>query len=87
MIVVGVEKTFENGKGLALVDRRIWVFRPQLSGPPLSQSYSDSIRNDDALLPLSESLQKSRDILQTAVSLFRFSALTSNAHIIHYSRP
>lgn len=58
MIVVGVEKTFENGKGLALVDRRDWVFRPQLSGPPSSQSYSDCFRNDDALLPLSDSFTK-----------------------------
>ena len=87
MIVVGVEKAFENGKGLALIDRRDWVFRPQLSGPPPSQSYSDPTGNDDALLPPSNSSQKSRDFLQTAVSLFRFSALTFNGHMIHYSRP
>lgn len=87
MIVVGVEKTFENAKGLALVDRRDWVFRTQLSGPPSSKDYSESIGHDDALLPLPNTSQKSRDFLQTAVSLFRFSALTFNAHKIHYSRP
>lgn len=87
MIVVGVEKTFENVKGLALVDRRDWVFRPQLSGSPPSQGYSEAIGNDDTLLPLPDTSQKSRDFLQTAVSLFRFSALTFNAHMIHYSRP
>ena len=89
MIVVGVEKTFENGKGLALVDRRDWVFRPQLPGPPPPQDYSlSSLQiNNDALLPSPSHSQKSRDFLQTAVSLFRFSALTFNAHMIHYSRP
>lgn len=86
MIVVGVEKTFENVKGLALVDRRDWVFRPQLSGSPPSQGYSEAVGDDDTLLPLPDTSQKSRDFLQTAVSLFRFSALTFNAHMIHYSR-
>ena len=87
MIVVGVEKTFENARGLALVDRRDWVFRKQLLETPPSQDYSVSTGNDDARLPLPDTLQKSRDFLQTAVSLFRFSALTFNAHMIHYSRP
>lgn len=87
MIVVGVEKTFENAKGLALLDRRDWVFRKQLSGPPPSQDYADSTENDDTLLPQANASQKSRNFLQTAVSLFRFSALTFNAHKIHYSRP
>lgn len=87
MIVVGVEKTIENAKGLALVDRRDWVFRKQLSGPPPSQDYAKSTGNDDTLLPQANASQMSRDFLQTAVSLFRFSALTFNAHKIHYSRP
>lgn len=87
MIVVGVEKTFENLKGLALVDRRDWVFRPHLERSPPSQGYSETLGNDDTLLPLPDTSQKSRDFLQTAVSLFRFSALTFNAHMIHYSRP
>ena len=87
MIVVGVEKTFENGKGVALVDRRDWVFRPQLSGPPPAKGYSESIGGVNALLPIPHAAQESRDFLQTAVSLFRFSALTFNAHMIHYSQP
>ena len=87
MIVVGVEKTFETVNGLALVDRRDWVFRPRLSGPRPSQDYPESVGRDDALLPLPGSTQKSRDLAQTAISLFRFSALTFNAHMIHYSRP
>lgn len=87
MIVVGVEKTFENENGLALIDRRDWVFRPQLSASPPSQGYPESIGDVDALLPLPNASQKSRDFVQTAISLFRFSALTFNAHMIHYSKP
>ena len=87
MVVVGVEKIFENGKGLALVDRRDWVFRTQLVGLSPPQDYDESSARDDKLLPLPDKTQKSRDFLQTAVSLFRFSALTFNAHKIHYSQP
>ena len=87
MIVVGVEKIFENAKGLALLDRRDWVFRKQLLGPPPSQDYADPIGIDDTLLPQPKAPQKSREFFQTAVSLFRFSALTFNAHKIHYSQP
>lgn len=36
MIVVGVEKTFENEQGLALTDRRNWVFQKEIGyGSPL----------------------------------------------------
>ena len=87
MIVVSVEKTFENVKGLALVDKRDWIFRTKLLGPPPSHHYQETIAKDDALLPLPKFQQKSRDFMQTAASLFRFSALTFNAHMIHYSRP
>ena len=87
MVVVGVEKVFENAKGLALVDRRDWVFRTQLVGLSAPQEYSECSARDDKLLPIPNEAQKSRDFLQTAVSLFRFSALTFNAHMIHYSQP
>ena len=87
MIVVGVEKTFKNAKGLALVDRRDWVFRPELSGPPPLTDYPEPVSIDNAPLPSPDASHRSRDFLQTAVSLFRFSALTFNAHMIHYSRP
>ncbi len=87
MIVVCVEKTFENAKGLALIDKRDWVFRKTLSEPVPSQNGFVSIDPNNGLLPSSTSPQKSRDFMQTAVSLFRFSALTFNGHMIHYSRP
>ncbi|KAL8734553.1 MAG: hypothetical protein Q9166_001453 [cf. Caloplaca sp. 2 TL-2023] len=84
MIIIRVEKTFENARGLAVVDKRDWVFRTKLSGPaPLEET-----REIDSQPPSpQDSSQTSRDFLQTAVSLFRFSALTFNGHKIHYSRP
>ena len=84
MLVVGVEKTFENEHGAAVIDRRNWVFQREITmrqtppaGPeilPLPKSFFDKRGNVHI-----------RDFTQTPVSLFRFSALTFNAHKIHYS--
>jgi hydroxyacyl-ACP dehydratase HTD2-like protein with hotdog domain len=79
MLVVGVEKTFENQNGVALIDRRNWVFQKEIGlgegkAPPPKPEEKDFPRGDCT-----------RDFLQTPVSLFRFSALTFNAHKIHYS--
>lgn len=79
MLVVGVEKTFENDKGIALVDRRNWVFQKEITreNPLAPQS-----RPEENALP---SGTYTRDFCQTDVTLFRFSALTFNAHKIHFS--
>ena len=87
MIVVSVEKIFENRDGFALIDKRDWVFRTRLSRLAPMQDYPMSVKLDGGLLPLPRTSQQARDFLQTTVSLFRFSALTFNAHKIHYSRP
>lgn len=84
MIVVRVQKTFGNAKGIALVDKRDWVFRKALlEAPPVSDWTAGAI----PLPEPSDASIKKRDFRQTAVSLFRFSALTFNGHKIHYSRP
>jgi hydroxyacyl-ACP dehydratase HTD2-like protein with hotdog domain len=78
MLVVGVEKTFSNSHGAALVDRRNWVFQPALTPyNPLKAAP----RPEEKHLP---SGTHQRDFRQTSTSLFRFSALTFNAHKIHY---
>ncbi|KAL4905370.1 hypothetical protein BDW74DRAFT_177742 [Aspergillus multicolor] len=96
MIVVGVEKEFSNEGGVAVVDRRNWVFRKAL--PPPSQS---TINTQDLPPPTppssspasiittssTDGLTHTRTLRQTAVTLFRFSALTFNPHKIHYSQP
>ncbi|OAL01020.1 hypothetical protein IQ06DRAFT_376635 [Phaeosphaeriaceae sp. SRC1lsM3a] len=79
MLVVGVEKTFSNDSGVALVDKRSWVFQREITpenpikAPP---------RPEEKPLPNGE---VQRDFCQTDTTLFRFSALTFNGHKIHYS--
>ena len=85
MIVVSLEKTFENASGLSLVDKRNWVFRPELIEPlPVAHN---NVAAEFQLPKTPGSHVKTRDFCQSTVDLFRLSALTFNAHKIHYSRP
>lgn len=91
MIVVGVEKEFRNEHGVAVIDRRNWVFRKALNLASSPVSASPSSVHLPAL-PASCSTSTvgkthTRTLRQTAVTLFRFSALTFNPHKIHYSTP
>ncbi|CAD6588744.1 MAG: hypothetical protein CYPHOPRED_004512 [Cyphobasidiales sp. Tagirdzhanova-0007] len=88
MILAGVEKQYETQDGVVLTDQREWVFLPELSDQGSSSSKSGertqpSIRRYATTSPTIAS----RSHVQTAVSLFRFSALTFNGHKIHYSLP
>ncbi|GKZ34231.1 hypothetical protein AbraIFM66950_004416 [Aspergillus brasiliensis] len=91
MIVVGVEKEFRNEDGVAVLDRRNWVFRKALTSPsPTTSSTPPATKAFNG--PASSSTETSdnvhtRTLRQTAVTLFRFSALTFNPHKIHYSTP
>lgn len=85
MVVVGVEKRFENEDGVAVTDTRSWIFRPAITSPQLA------IARPTEELPFPEPTRSAgmyytRDFLQTPVTLFRFSALTFNAHKIHYNK-
>lgn len=79
MLVVGVEKTFENGKGIALVDKRNWVFQTAISP---DNPLTPPAKPEGKALPVGE---HTRDFCQSDVTLLRFSALTFNAHKIHFS--
>jgi hydroxyacyl-ACP dehydratase HTD2-like protein with hotdog domain len=79
MLVVGVEKSFSNEHGVAVVDRRNWVFQHALTPEKPAKAPP---RPEEKILPTGE---HQRDFLQTQTALFRFSALTFNAHKIHYS--
>ncbi|KAL2820798.1 hypothetical protein BDW59DRAFT_112938 [Aspergillus cavernicola] len=94
MIVVGVEKEFRNEMGVAVVDKRNWVFRKAL--PPFTSTVSGDKNlpapSTPSMQPASSSITSTgnihtRTLRQTAVTLFRFSALTFNPHKIHYSVP
>ncbi|KAJ5051802.1 uncharacterized protein L3040_001573 [Drepanopeziza brunnea f. sp. 'multigermtubi'] len=78
MIVVGVEKKFQNDHGLALIDKRNWIFRPEIQAP-----LTPTAKPKPVAFPEGKYV---RDFCQTPVTLFRFSALTFNAHKIHYSK-
>ncbi|KAL3494908.1 hypothetical protein BJX62DRAFT_233878 [Aspergillus germanicus] len=96
MIVVGVEKEFANEGGVAVVDRRNWVFRKALPPPTPSTAAETSSTLPPPSPPTPHPATSTttstgnihtRTLTQTAVTLFRFSALTFNPHKIHYSLP
>lgn len=78
MVVVGVEKSFRNEHGVALLDKRNWIFRPEITIPQAPASKPAEVAFPEGAYI--------RDFNQTPVTLFRFSALTFNGHKIHYSR-
>jgi hydroxyacyl-ACP dehydratase HTD2-like protein with hotdog domain len=80
MLVVGVEKTFSNASGMALIDKRNWVFQREIT--PDNPAKVAPKPQEKALPEGSHT----RDFCQTDTSLFRFSALTFNAHKIHYEK-
>ncbi|RFU79692.1 beta subunit of gdp-forming succinate- ligase [Trichoderma arundinaceum] len=91
MVLVEVEKKIYGSQGLALVDRRSWVFRPMLhsnslegvalrsiEGNILAPSAVSDVISDSNAFPI-------RKLSWSPVGLFRFSALTFNGHKIHYN--
>ncbi|KAL4926608.1 hydroxyacyl-thioester dehydratase HTD2 [Aspergillus undulatus] len=96
MVVVGVEKEFANEGGVAVVDRRNWVFRKALPPPSTSSTKTQNLPPANPPSPSpstsktttsSDGKTHTRTLTQTPVTLFRFSALTFNPHKIHYSLP
>jgi len=78
MLVVGVEKTFSNKSGIALTDKRSWVFQREIT---LENPIKAPPKSEEKPLPTGT---HQRDFCQTDTTLFRFSALTFNGHKIHY---
>ncbi|KAF2846708.1 hypothetical protein T440DRAFT_471599 [Plenodomus tracheiphilus IPT5] len=79
MLIVRVEKSFENEGGVALVDRRSWVFQKEFSHEEPGRVVERPGERKE--LPGG---QYTRNFCQSATMLWRFSALTFNAHKIHY---
>lgn len=88
MLVVSVLKEFRDSKdNLCVVDNRNWVFREALDPskpalvpkkpPLLSERDLDALGNGKHV----------RTFCRDEITLFRFSALTFNAHRIHYDKP
>ncbi|KAF7562540.1 hypothetical protein G7046_g1587 [Stylonectria norvegica] len=90
MVLVEVEKEIWGPRGLALVDRRSWVFRPEVDSKVVGAApklLEGIIRGPSVVkdLPSTENDFPVRQLRWSPVGLFRFSALTFNGHMIHYS--
>ncbi|EXJ75741.1 mesaconyl-C4 CoA hydratase [Cladophialophora psammophila CBS 110553] len=88
MLVVGVEKEFRNGKDeLCVLDRRNWVFRVALDPSKPAPLVPKPKELSQAELDESVKGKLWREYSRDEATLFRFSALTFNAHRIHYDKP
>ncbi|KAM3539672.1 hypothetical protein ARSEF1564_007415 [Beauveria bassiana] len=94
MVLVEVVKELQGPRGVALVDRRSWVFRPEVDPssaaaaaaaaapkPPRQTKQGPTVIKDVT----SASSFPARNFCWSPVGLFRFSALTFNGHKIHYN--
>ncbi|RKL08099.1 hypothetical protein BFJ71_g2004 [Fusarium oxysporum] len=91
MVLVEVEKEFWGSKGLALTDRRSWVFRPEIDPSAVRKEprvLEDSVRGPSLIRDLDVKSEgvPIRELRWSPVGLFRFSALTFNGHMIHYNQ-
>ncbi|POR30985.1 Uncharacterized protein TPAR_08795 [Tolypocladium paradoxum] len=99
MVLVDVEKRFSGPRGLSIIDQRSWIFRPK-PAPALSQPTRPQAKNDHQRSHITIVSSSGDDVSDTddrpegvpswhlrwsPVGLFRFSALTFNAHMIHYN--
>ncbi|UZJ52698.1 hypothetical protein CBS101457_002018 [Exobasidium rhododendri] len=90
MIVVWVKKIIGNERGTCLTDRRSWIFQPKLveTTTPKSSATSSAafvVEKETSIEPSPSLITSPTKIQQCASSLFRYSALTFNAHAIHLS--
>jgi hydroxyacyl-ACP dehydratase HTD2-like protein with hotdog domain len=88
MLVVSVLKEFRDSKdNLCVADNRSWVFREALdpSKPTLAPK-KPSLLSESDLNDLAEG-KHVQTFCRDEITLFRVSALTFNAHRIHYDKP
>jgi hydroxyacyl-ACP dehydratase HTD2-like protein with hotdog domain len=90
MLVVGVQKSYTSKsepRSPRVVENRSWIFRRALDpSKPASAITSKPAPLDEAGLEALSGGKLVRRFTRTAAELFRFSALTFNAHRIHYDR-
>ncbi|KAI0426272.1 hypothetical protein F5Y09DRAFT_69828 [Xylaria sp. FL1042] len=88
MVLVQVEKEFWGPRGLALVDERSWIFRPEATtpSPAADKTLREAvIRGPSTVKDIpQEGAYPHRHLRWSPTGLFRFSALTFNGHKIHY---
>ncbi|TGJ82856.1 hypothetical protein E0Z10_g5914 [Xylaria hypoxylon] len=88
MVLVLVRKEFCGPRGLALVDERSWIFRPEtmVTSPAAEGKLREAIiRGPSAVKDVpQDGAYPQRQLRWSPTGLFRFSALTFNGHKIHY---
>ncbi|KAJ2969778.1 hypothetical protein NUW58_g9898 [Xylaria curta] len=88
MVLVRVEKEFWGPRGLALVDERSWIFRPEATdaSPAAERALRDAVvRGPSTVTDVPrDGAYPQRYLRWSPTGLFRFSALTFNGHKIHY---
>jgi len=91
MILVWARKEFGQEDDLEnplLIDRRSWIYQRALDPSKASESkITIPSKPDLPSLTPPEGLQNPTLLIQTPANLFRYSALTFNAHAIHLSPP
>jgi len=88
MLVVRVEKEFRNSQDeLCVLDRRNWVFRTALDPSQPASTVPKPTELSQAQLDEVAKGKLLQEYNRTEALLFRFSALTFNAHRIHYDKP
>ncbi|KAJ9614902.1 uncharacterized protein PV06_06240 [Exophiala oligosperma] len=88
MLVVRVEKEFRNSKDeLCVLDRRNWVFRTALDPTKPATTVPKPAELSVSELEQAATGKVVREYNRDEAMLFRFSALTFNAHRIHYDKP
>ncbi|KAK3991253.1 hypothetical protein QBC44DRAFT_393508 [Cladorrhinum sp. PSN332] len=86
VVLVEVERSlYKSPGGLCLIDRRSWVFSrpykfPYSPAAVLPESSAPEYKTEIVDMP-----DGTRQFVFSPVALFRFSALTFNAHMIHYN--
>ncbi|KAK1780641.1 hypothetical protein QBC45DRAFT_407840 [Copromyces sp. CBS 386.78] len=92
MVLVEVNKEFWGERGLAVVDQRSWIYRKEIDLSTIGETTSTK-----SPLPPPRGKSEVRDVVVgdnplpdrvfewSPAALFRFSALTFNAHMIHYN--
>ncbi|KAI0876419.1 hypothetical protein GGS24DRAFT_451348 [Hypoxylon argillaceum] len=88
MVLVEVEKEFWGPGGLALVDQRSWIFRPEATSasPAAEKVLREAVIRGPSTVKdvLQDGGHPNRYLRWSPTGLFRFSALTFNGHKIHY---
>ncbi|KAI1313216.1 hypothetical protein F5Y03DRAFT_338432 [Xylaria venustula] len=88
MVLVKVLKEFAGSRGLALVDERNWIFRPEatIPSPAAEKTLREAVVKGPSTVKdvPKDGAYPTRHLRWSPTGLFRFSALTFNGHKIHY---